>query len=154
VLRTELDEAGRGAFLGAVRAAIEADKRLTVSEFVLDTILDWNLGPKSKRAGGVRFRRDQLGNEADIVLALLAQAGGSEARTRSFTLAEVSDALEKLSQLAPLEKEPFIAACAELVSADGNVRLVEHELLRAIAAALDCPMPPSIAALDPRLLRK
>jgi Zn-dependent protease with chaperone function/uncharacterized tellurite resistance protein B-like protein len=154
VLRTELDEAGRGAFLGAMRAAIEADKRLTVSEFVLDTILDWNLGPKAKRAGGVRFRRDQLRTEADIVLALLAQAGAAAAPKRSFTLREVSDALEKLSQLAPLEKEPFIAACAELVSADGNVRLVEHELLRAIAAALDCPMPPSIAALDPRLLRK
>jgi hypothetical protein len=59
-----------------------------------------------------------------------------------------------MSQLAPLEKEPLLAACAHLVSADGNVKLVEHELLRAVAAALDCPMPPSIAALDPRLLRK
>jgi Zn-dependent protease with chaperone function len=154
VLRTELDEAGRGAFLAAMRGAIEADKRLTVSEFVLDTILDWNLGPRARRAGGVRFQRDQLKNEADIVLALLAQAGGAAAPNRAFTLAEVSEALEKLSQLAPLEKEPFMAACAELVSGDGNVRLVEHELLRAIAAALDCPMPPSIAALDPRLLRK
>ena len=80
------------------------------------------------------------------MLGLLAQ--------RSSTLAEVRDALEKLSQLAPLEKEAFMTACAELAAADGNVRLVEHELLRAIAAALDCPMPPSVAALDPRLLRK
>jgi Zn-dependent protease with chaperone function/uncharacterized tellurite resistance protein B-like protein len=147
VLRTELDEAGRGAFLGAMRAAIEADKRLTVSEFVLDTILDWNLGPKAKRAGGVRYRsRGELKGECNVVLGLLAQ--------RSSTLAEVRDALEKLSQLAAPEKEAFMTACAELAAADGNVRLIEHELLRAIAAALDCPMPPSIAALDPRLLRK
>jgi Zn-dependent protease with chaperone function/uncharacterized tellurite resistance protein B-like protein len=167
VLRTELDEAARNAFLAAMRAAIEADTRLTLSEFVLDTILDWNLGPKAKRAGGVRFKsRDELKEECALILSLLAHAGSSEAlfarvaphltlapRT-ALQLTRVSDALERLSQLAPLEKEPLIAACAELVAADGNVRLVEHELLRAVAAALDCPMPPSAAALDPRLLRK
>jgi Zn-dependent protease with chaperone function/uncharacterized tellurite resistance protein B-like protein len=167
VLRTELDEAGRNAFLAAMRAAIEADSRLTLGEFVLDTILDWNLGPKAKRAGGVRFKsRDELKDECSLILSLLAHAGGSEALFAkaapglalaprdSLQLSKVSAALERLSQLAPLEKEPLIAACAELIAADGNVRLVEHELLRAIAAALDCPMPPSVAALDPRLLRK
>ena len=164
VLRTELDEAARHAFLAAMRAAIEADTRLTLGEFVLDTILDWNLGPKSKRAGGVRFKsRDEVKEEWALILSLLAHAGGSEAHfpkgmtlapRQSLQLKNVSEALERLSQLAPLEKEPLLAACAELVAADGNVKLVEHELLRAVAAALDCPMPPSIAALDPRLLRK
>lgn len=167
VLRTELDEAARHAFLAAMRAAIEADARLTLGEFVLDTILEWNLGPKARRAGGVRFRsRDELKPECALILSLLAHAGQSEALfakvAPQYTLAprdalqlsKVSAALERLSQLAPLEKEPLIALCAELVSGDGNVKLVEHELLRAIAAALDCPMPPSVAALDPRLLRK
>jgi len=167
VLRTELDEAGRGAFLAAMRAAIEADSRLTLGEFALDTILDWNLGPKAKRAGGVRFKsRDELKEECGLILSLLAHAGNSEALfakiapglslspKESLQLAKVAGALERLSQLAPLEKEPFIAACAGLIAADGNVRLVEHELLRAIAAALDCPMPPSVAMLDPRLLRR
>lgn len=167
VLRTELDDAGRNGFLAAMRAAIEADKRLTLGEFVLGTILDWNLGAKAKRAGGVKFTsRDQVKDECALILSLLAHAGGSEAlfarvapglalKPRdALHLASVSEALERLSQLAPLEKEPLIAACAELVSADGNVKLLEHELLRAIGAVLDCPMPPSIAALDPRLLRK
>ncbi|HEX6158274.1 MAG TPA: hypothetical protein VFZ54_19765, partial [Burkholderiales bacterium] len=167
VLRTELGDAGRNGFLAAMRAAIEADQRLTLGEFVLDTILDWNLGPKAKRAGGVKFKsRDQVKDECALILSLLAHAGGSEAlfprvapgvalKPRdALQLASVSEALERLSQLAPLEKEPLIAACAELVSADGNVKLLEHELLRAIGAVLDCPMPPSIAALDPRLLRK
>ena len=167
VLRTELDEAGRNAFLAAMRAAIEADSRLSLGEFVLDTILDWNLGPKSKRAGGVRFQsRNELAPECALILSLLAHAGNSEAAFAkvapnlalaprdSLQLAKVSEALERLSQLAPLEKEPLIGACAELIAADANVKLVEHELLRAVAAALDCPMPPSIAALDPRLLRK
>jgi hypothetical protein len=132
-----------------MRAAIEADSRLTLGEFVLDTILDWNLGPKAKRAGGVRFHsREQLKTECALILSFL----GLE--KKPFQLAEVTAALERLSQLAPHEKERFLAACAEVVAGDGNVRLVEHELLRAVAAALDCPMPPSIAALDPRLLRK
>jgi Zn-dependent protease with chaperone function/uncharacterized tellurite resistance protein B-like protein len=153
VLRTELDEAGRGAFLAAMRTAIAADSRLTLGEFVLHTILEWNLGPKAKRAGGVRFHsRGKLKEECALILSLLAQAGGAGKGT--IQLAKVTEALERLSQLAPLEKEPFIAACAGLVAADGNVRLIEHELLRAVTAALDCPMPPSIAALDPRLLRK
>jgi len=168
VLRTELDDAGRVAFLAAMRAAIEADSRLTLGEFVLDTILDWNLGPKAKRAGGVRFHsRAELGPECAVLLSLIAHAGSTEkalfekvapnvalAPRDSLQLAKVSEALERLSQLAPLEKEPLLAACAELVAADGNVKLVEHELLRAVGAALDCPMPPAIAALDPRLLRK
>ncbi len=149
VLRTELDEAGRNAFLAAMRATIEADQRLTLSEFVLDTILDWNLGPRATRAGGVRFQsREQLKGECSLILALLAL------EKRALKLSEVADALERLSQLAPREKGAFLASCAEVVSADGNVKLIEHELLRAVAAALDCPMPPSIAALDPRLLRK
>ena len=167
VLRTELDEAGRNAFLAAMRAAIQADSRLTLGEFVFDTILDWNLGPKAKRAGGVRFHsRAELAAECALILSLLAHAGNSEAifarvaptlelaPRDALQLAKVSEALERLSQLAPLEQEPLLAACAELVSGDGNVRLIEHELLRAIAAALDCPMPPAIAMLDPRLLRK
>lgn len=148
VLRTELDEAGRGAFLAAMRAAIEADSRLTLGEFVLDTLLDWNLGPKAKRAGGVRYRAADLQAECALIRSLLAFD------KRPFNLAQVTRALERLSQLAPQEKQAFLAQCAAIVAADGDVKLVEHELLRAVAAALDCPMPPSVAALDPRLLRK
>ena len=35
-----------------------------------------------------------------------------------------------------------------------NSRIMVALFLLAVAAALDCPMPPTIAALDPRLLRK
>jgi hypothetical protein len=36
--------------------------------------------------------------------------------------------------------------------ADGVLRIAEAELLRAIAATLDCPVPPLLAAQDPLLL--
>jgi Zn-dependent protease with chaperone function len=172
----ELDEAGRAAFLGAMRATIEADARLTLSEFVLDTILDWNLGPRSRRAGRVAFGdRKALAGDVALVLSLLAHAGGDAAKAPeafakgaqaagmagleltpadALKLGRVTEALERLSQLAPLEKEPLLAACQAVVDADRNVRLGEHELVRAVSVALDCPMPPELGALDPRLLRK
>ena len=172
VLRKDLDAVAQEKFLGALHAVIEADARLTLSEFVLETILEWNLGPKAKRAGsGGNRQRSELAGECALVLSLLAHAGNPDpamaqqafakggmglelVRRDSLELAQVAAALEKLRRLAPLEKEPLLAACGEVVAADDNVKLIEHELLRALATALDCPMPPSIGALDPRLLRK
>jgi Zn-dependent protease with chaperone function/uncharacterized tellurite resistance protein B-like protein len=171
VLRKDLDQAGRAKFLAAMRAALQADGRINLGEFVLDTILDWNLGPKAKRAGRVAFSTHGLQAEIALVLSLLAHAGtadGAEARRHyekakaaqplvardALQLGAVSEALERLGQLAPHDKEALLAACGEVAAADGDVKLMEHELLRAVACALDCPMPPAIAALDPRLLRR
>ena len=174
-----LEETGRGAFLEALRRVLQADQRFTLSEFVLATILDWTLGPKARRAGRVRYReRAELAAETALVLSLLAHAGAAAgdaaaaqsafdrgreslampalvlADKDSLQLSQVSQALERLSILAPLEKAGLLEGFASAVVADGNVRLTEHELLRAVACALDCPMPPSLGALDPRLLRK
>jgi Zn-dependent protease with chaperone function len=176
VLKT-LDEAARHAFLDALRGVMQADQRLTLSEFVLATILDWTLGPKSRRAGGVRYKsRSELAAETALVLSLLAYAGNSDAATAAaafdkgkaamampalalcasdaLQLSRVSEALERMSTLAPLEKAQLVEGFTAAVAADDNVKLLEHELLRAVACVLDCPMPPSVAALDPRLLRK
>lgn len=171
-----LDEAARGRFLGALRAAIQADRRVTLSEFVLETILEWTLGPKRRGAGGGRDRQcSELAGDIALVLSLLAYADtGATAVPVKFDkgrqslgmpglalldrgalqLSRVAAALERLRGLAPLEKQRAIAAFALAIEADGEVRLMEHELLRAVACVMDCPMPPSVAALDPRLLRK
>ena len=176
VLKT-LDAAARQAFLEALRRVLAADQRLTLSEFVLATILDWTLGPKATRAGGVRYGAlGELTADTGLVLSLLAHSGtrdsaqalaafarGREAMAEpalapvgedALQLSRVSDALERMSMLAPLEKARLLEGFAAAVAADGDIRLMEHELLRAVACVLDCPMPPSIAALDPRLLRK
>ena len=47
-----------------------------------------------------------------------------------------------LAQAAPPIKERVVAAAIAVIAADGAVRLPEIELLRAVCAALDCPMPP------------
>lgn len=174
-----LDEAGRGRFLAALRAAIEGNRRVTLSKFVLATILDRTLGPKARRSGGVKYRAcGELAGETALILSMLAHAGavaGDAASAQSgfdagreklalpalalcgkdeLQLSRASEALERMSQLAPLEKERLMLGFAAAVAADGDVRRMEHELLRAVACVLDCPTPPSVAALDPRLLRK
>lgn len=167
-----LEAPRRAAFLAALRAAIEADQRLTLSEFVLATILDWSLVARPRRAAA---RLEGLAAEAGLVLSLLAHADtpaaaaqgkfdkGREAlalpglvlaAAEALRLADVTRALERLSGLAPPDKERALGAFAQAIEADGEIRLMEHELLRAVACVLDCPMPPTVAALDPRLLRK
>jgi tellurite resistance protein len=69
-----------------------------------------------------------------------------------LTSKNVSEALERLRHLAPLAKPALLAACMAAASADGSFNLAEAELLRVIAATLDCPVPPVLAAQDPLAL--
>ncbi len=53
-------------------------------------------------------------------------------------------ALARLSQAVPQIKKNVLNACAQTVVADGVIQEREAELLRAIADALDCPVPPFV----------
>ena len=64
------------------------------------------------------------------------------------SLARVDSALDQLAQASPSVKRNVLLACAHTVAADGQVRCREAELLRAIAATLDCPVPPFVEALQ------
>jgi len=86
--------------------------------------------------------------------AAMAQPALALTGRDALQLSRVSDAIERMSLLAPQEKARLLEGLAAAIEADGEIRLLEHELLRAVGCALDCPMPPSVAALDPRLLRK
>ena len=67
-------------------------------------------------------------------LAFVSEANSS--------LAALDTALDKLAAASPVIKQRTLAAAAQVVTADGQLLITEAELLRAIAAALDCPMPP------------
>ena len=58
------------------------------------------------------------------------------------SLVELDTALDKLAAASPVIKQRTLLAAAKVVTADGQLLITEGELLRAIAAALDCPMPP------------
>ena len=82
---------------------------------------------------------------------MLGLGGDAPPAGEKLASASVSASLERLRLLAPFAKPALLRACVEIVMADGRLRLAEAEILRAIAATLDCPVPPVLAAQDPLL---
>lgn len=70
----------------------------------------------------------------DLLPAMVARADAS--------LSKLNQALTVLSQLRPLQKPVLLNALARCVEHDGVITTTEAELFRAVADALDCPMPP------------
>ena len=51
-------------------------------------------------------------------------------------------ALSQLAQASPAVKRSILEAVVACIAADGKMTVEENELLRAVAAALACPLPP------------
>ncbi len=60
------------------------------------------------------------------------------------TLATFDAALGQLAQASPQVKRAVISALVTTIGAEGKMTLEESELLRAVAAALACPIPPEL----------
>jgi len=57
---------------------------------------------------------------------------------------KLNAAVDVLADLKPLQKPALLKACAATITADQTIAPIEAELLRAIAATIDCPMPPLV----------
>ncbi len=62
-------------------------------------------------------------------------------------LEEVERGLQQLALLAPAPRGKVLHACIEVIAADGRINVAEGELLRLVAEALACPLPPILAAV-------
>ncbi|HEX7052796.1 MAG TPA: M48 family metalloprotease [Burkholderiales bacterium] len=164
----------RDRFLAELAALVESDGRVTLREFVLFTLLKQRLREGAGQPIRTRYRSlAEIPDDAVAVLSLIALAGrGSpdKAFARGAAIVELGDrsplapgslstamlaeALERLRHLAPLAKPALLKACCETAGADGRLTLEEAELVRMIAATLDCPLPPLIAAQDPAELAR
>jgi hypothetical protein len=171
-------EEAKKRLVATLQTLAYADRRLSLHEFVLLTLLRYQLAPATKRfstqkqvsdikaeAGALiaviahaGTRVDTAGERADALEKALA-AGAQElgidvqaARDASLSLEAVSAALEAARELAPLEKARLVKGLFAAVTADGTIRLGEAELMRLVGAVLDCPLPPLIETLDPRRL--
>lgn len=83
----------------------------------------------------------------DEVLAGLSLPSAPLPPLEQLRLPQVNAALDALQALKPLQKPAFLKACAALIMADGVAAVAELEIFRALAAALDCPLPPLPATL-------
>ncbi len=157
----------RDALLERIKAVIEADRKITLGEFVLLTLCRSQIQREEKRSPAVKYRSvDAVATEAAIVLSLLAHAGGGGMAAfdkgmaalgvaggvlrspSELNIGAVESALNELNLLAPLKKPLFIKACVATAMADDRLTLAEGELLRAICAALDSPVPPILETME------
>jgi hypothetical protein len=156
-------------FRAQVNALIQADQQVSIFEYVLHCVLSRYLDADFNRARPrARYSSPaQLGRPMAKVLTLLAWEGQPEeakARTafeigmRSFLgdaartyhllpreqcpLPEFHAALQILAEAVPSLKRRVLMSCTACILADRKVTVREGELLRAISATLDCPMPP------------
>jgi hypothetical protein len=148
-------------FLKAIEAVIEADRRVSLHEFVVLTLLRSQLQPAARAPKGDRSV-SQLGDEIRLLLSLLAHAGTPGEAARAFgagvaqlgmpqaepvarealSLQSAGEALERLRALAPLAKAELVRALFASATADRKVRISEAELMRLVGAVLGCPVPP------------
>jgi uncharacterized tellurite resistance protein B-like protein len=111
-----------------------------------------------------QYRLSEMAEECAVLLSALAHAGHDDPRLAAQALAQacaalpfeplalraqasvglkkLDAALKRLSQLLPLQKPRLLKAMAICIAHDGRINAAEAELMRAVADALDCPMPP------------
>ncbi len=161
------------AFRDNVNHLVESDREIRLFEYALQkTILrHLELFFTRSRGPGVKFRSVvPLLPDVAALLTGLAVVGHDDpaGRPAAFAagvrellintashpmecgaacdLAAIDSALNRLAESSPEVKRAVLKACRAAAAHDGIVDLREYELLRAIADALDCPMPPLPAA--------
>jgi len=169
----ELPEAELRAFVETVRKLVEADEEVDLFEYALQSVLRSRIRGWLEPEAGARVEHTSLTplrTECRLLLSTLAYLGAGEVPAeKAFaaaaaplgtvgalglvpqdqcTLAAVDAALARLGHLAYPIRGRVLNACTEVVLADRKVDVEEAELLRAIAAALDCPMPPILASQE------
>jgi Zn-dependent protease with chaperone function len=157
-------------FRSVVNALIASDNETSLFEFMLQKIVMRHLETRfypERRPVTQFYDFRPLARDAGILLSATAYAGvddanqaraaftkaaeslGQIARTEipwlpptECDLPHLAAALDRFAQSVPQIKKNVLTACAQTVAADGVIQPREAELLRAVADALDCPVPP------------
>ena len=166
-----LSQPSRDSLLTMADKLIAADNRVTLAEFVLQTVLQRRLAANANRAIPVRYPHvAALGQDAVVLLSLTAQVAAKHngepaaaAYARGAPLIQlaatapldipalgfnrVRDALSTANRLAPLAKPLLVKALqATAMPVSGELPVDTADLLRGICAAIDVPVPPAVAA--------
>jgi Zn-dependent protease with chaperone function len=160
-----LEPSALAPFFETLDALVHADGRISPFEFALQKLLRRNLAASRQptTAAVVQIYSFQaVATEIGTVLSALALAGASDPAAayaagtaqlpllagRLAPLAPAQDfaaldaALDKLATASGPIKQRLLLAAAHVVTTDDLINVEEYELLRAIAATLDVPLPP------------
>lgn len=145
---------------------IKADGHTSLFEWCLYQLVRHYLDPEflRVRTPTPRYRRlSTVRPQLQRVLSMLAHAGSGEAKDaftkaseslempslqllpiKDCTLATFSRSVHELGDCYPLLKPRVLKAMQQAAGADAEICHVERELIAAIAAVIDCPLPPSL----------
>ena len=157
-------------FSKATQALIEADGEIDLFEYVLQKIVLRHLDTQFNGARKVvvqYYVLKPLAPDCSVLLSALAHVSSDDpakcevafqqgarnlaayaqsplayVTSEQCDLSQVDTVLNRLNQTVPQIKKTVLNACVQVVAADGVIQEMEAELLRAVADALDCPMPP------------
>ena len=168
----------REELIAALEAVIHADRRVSLHEFVVLTLVRSQLAPRQKPGASGGRKISDLQGEAVVLLSLVAHAGTRQdavgergtalaaamragtqemglpeaAPASALSLETAAAALDALTELAPMQKAVLIKGLFAVVSHDGSIRVMEAELMRLVGAVLNCPLPPLLESVDPATL--
>ncbi len=155
-------------YLAVIGRLIRADGEVSVFEYALSKVisqyLEESIRPDTVDRGQASLK--QCREAVSQLLAVLADAGHEQesAARRAYQsginhlfpmdsstyaapsqwVAALDASLAEVDELKPMFKQALIEAAITTLAHDGQVTLEEVELLRAVCAALHCPMPPSL----------
>ena len=153
-------------FRSAMSHFMHADEHIDLMEWSLFKIITHNLEPKRTTHRLIDIA--QLKNEACTLLSVIANAGSSNkanaqaafnssktilnlndaklAEESEYNMMDLDLAINRLNNVKPLQKPKLLKAISHCVLADQEITVAEAELFRAIADALDCPVPPLLVS--------
>jgi len=156
------------SFRATVMALAASDAAIDLYEYAFLRLLVRRLDAafgRGRRPGPTIPRLGAVRRECEALLGTLARSGHATdaeaeaafaaAQARLFpeapanlppasacTLKALDTALDRLADLRPALKEAVLDACGLCAGQDGRVTVAEADQLRAVADALDCPVPP------------
>ncbi len=160
-----LKGASRELFVRILDQLIALDGKRSLRRFILKNIVHARLAAtQGKRKRQHYHNLQPLMGHCAILMSLLAHCGNQDTQLAgsayrkgmahlgvgsadplpltNIILEDVAQALRHLARLTPLPRREVMRACTEIVVADDKVSLAEGELLRLVAEALECPLPP------------
>ena len=148
---------------------IEIDRKVSLFEWAVRKIVFHNLDPVFRKKPGTTPQNLTLSrarHACAVLLSVLVYSGKQQGVSneevfrqarglldvmdisllpeKEINLAGLDASLDRLARLKPLEKPRVLKACARCIIADRQITANEVEMYRAVAAILDCPVPPLV----------
>lgn len=159
----------RMQLMACLNGMLQREGRMSLQAYVLRKLAQVQLRDDLEpRTHAGRFSISAVTSELQVLFSVLAQQGhADEAEARrayeagmhhllprerpSFAVPtnwsqQLDAALSRLDRLAPAGKEQLIEALVRTIAHDQQLTVNEAELLRAVCAALHCPLPPLLGA--------